>query len=865
MSELSRVPATASPDLKTERPVRNPLLIGGRLIFWPLALLTLVVLAMQFGIWQKSIDVTGPFAAETDPPQLLLVIPIPSQGLLPFWKQPLNGDTSEKPYESRLDFRINGHAMGPPHTAHETIRRGGTEGFSHWHDRVIFALPPGVENNVLTTATLRYSLQPRPWVTLTLLAVTALSCWLFYREALVRYWPLRRQIERPAALLLRSTYFILFGLCCAGLAGAAVFVASSIYALMTGWALPTTALIRWWPVAEWAARNEPYLGYPLLTLAGLGTLMTWIAGLGQTGRRYIEHDEPRLRRLLCWSGLPIAACAYAFCVSAMWSGLVRPGDADWGNIGGLIPFSDAHDHLAFAFDQARDGTWDAWAMRRPFAAAFRSILLFFGQYSFPQMLLLQGGLVGGAAWLASCAIMAWRGVWAGVGFFALTYIYARIFTPTSLTEPLGLFWSLLSVPFFVDAFRSDSAKSALVAYALTTFALMTRMGNMFAIPALLLWLVWQFGRGMAAKARIGLIAICILLGAFGLNSLLQKAYGNGKGSTGSNFSFTLCGLTLGTTWDGCPRKLEAQGVTPATEELLAAKMYAMAWENFRAQPRVFFNRLDDAVVAFYTKFPGVIWKGYGERIGEPEWFYRSGLVLLLVVGITFVIARQSKRAERSFWLLLWASLIASAGFVYFDDGARVLAASHPLIALFLAMGFSNPYTELRAAADRRLPLYGSIGVLLTVVAFACIPWIAHRISSRYATAVVDGPTGDALLFGGKRMAGFLVVADGEPLQNDAPTIHLSDFADMLAQSEIEETYQGVLHPVAPALPFGFVYAPRAEKGVYSQSSYIVPAQVMERRDVPVWRFKFMPWDHKPGFGEYWVYVTDAQPWLRSEQ
>jgi hypothetical protein len=76
-----------------------------------------------------------------------------------------------------------------------------------------------------------------------------------------------------------------------------------------------------------------------------------------------------------------------------------------------------------------------------------------------------------------------------------------------------------------------------------------------------------------------------------------------------------------------------------------------------------------------------------------------------------------------------------------------------------------------------------------------------------------------------------------------------------------ELDQGLLHPVTPPLPFGFVFAPRVEKGALSFNQFIVPADVMERRDVPVWHFKLGPWRHKPDAqGNYWFYVTKAEPW-----
>ena len=89
-----------------------------------------------------------------------------------------------------------------------------------------------------------------------------------------------------------------------------------------------------------------------------------------SARQLVESNELRmLAELLLWGGLPIAACAFVLGISAMWAGMVRPGDFDYVNIGGLVPFRDGHDHLASAFDQARDGIWNRCALRRPLAAA----------------------------------------------------------------------------------------------------------------------------------------------------------------------------------------------------------------------------------------------------------------------------------------------------------------------------------------------------------------------------------------------------------------------------------------------------------------------------------------------------------------
>jgi hypothetical protein len=482
------------------------------------------------------------------------------------------------------------------------------------------------------------------------------------------------------------------------------------------------------------------------------------------------------------------------------------------------------------------------------------------------MLILQACLVAAATCFAANAIATWRGIWAGLAFFAMTYIYARFFVPTALTEPLGLFWALLSIPFFIESFRSRSVKPALVAFAITTIALMTRMGSMLTLPALLIWLVWQFGQGVVAKLKIGAVAICILLSVFGLNSLLKNAYGTGTQPNSGNFAYVLCGITMGTTWDGCLQKMASEGKPLALEAgTRTDQLYSRALENFRAQPSVLFYRLASIGESFFRQFPDVIWKGYGLTIPEPNWLWRNALTAVCLIGLLLVAARRMTSIEFKFWGLVCASIAGSASIIYLDDGARTLAASHPLIALFLAMGFSNPpaSAQTNPLARSRLSRSGTFGLAVTAVLFICVPWLAHRFSPIRAMTsdTVVQKQGEALILGGRRMSGYLIVADHQPLRNDIPSLHLAEFDAMVTQSNME-TYQALIHPVIPPLPFGFVFAPRMEKGVQSLTQFIVPAEVLERTDVPAWRLHLMRWGHKPdsGYGELWFYVTKAEPW-----
>jgi hypothetical protein len=843
---------------------RVPIAARARLLFWPFLLLTLVAHALSFDIWQKELTIAGPFAFVTSPARHSLFVRVPREFTSVWWSKPLLADDTDHPNRSGVELWINERKMLPPHSAHETISEGTTTGFSHWGSWVIFSLPAGVENTPETKVKLRYKVPPPSWATFAL----TMSCVLLALPFCLRtIESLRRRHEKQLITLLtgllRVPYWALLGFCCVLLIGCAAYILSTLYALATGWALPTTALLRWSPIARWAAMNEPYLGHVLLMLAGFGAVTAWFACSNSDLRGVVKSDELKSQRILLWCGYPIAACAFVLGISAMWSGIVRPSDPNWANIGGLIPFTDGVNYYAGAHDQVRDGIWETVTSRRPLAAAFRSVLMFFGNYSLQAMLILQTCLFAAAACFAAYAVASWLGVWAGIAFFGFTYIYAHMFAPTILTEPLGLCWALLSIPFFIDAFRNGSVKPALVAFAIATVALMTRMGSMFTIPALVLWLVWQFGERPAAKVRIFVASIGVLLGIFELSFLLQNFYGANTGSAGGNFAYVICGLTMGTTWQGCLPKLASQGISTSETSELFNHLYAMAWENFRTDPSFLFARLAEGASTFLAKFWQVMWRGYFFDIHQPDWVWRNSLTVISAIGLLYLAVRRATRVELTFWMLFWPSIILSAAFVYLEDGGRIMAASQPLIALFLAAGFTGPALAATDEPDRNRPTRcGSLILLLAAVLFIGIPWVAHRLSpvEEVAGERLLAKRDEAFVFGGRRMSGFLVVGDDEPLRSNVPTLHLADFEAVIQQSAVEN-YQSLLHPVMPTLPFGLIIAPRLEKDTGSYQRFIVPADVIERRDVPAWHFDLTTWQRKPtDLGVEWFFVTKAEPW-----
>jgi hypothetical protein len=818
----------------------------GRLVFWPLLLLTIFVGAIETGVWTKEEIYAGPFAPDpfVGPDRAGVSVGFAIKEESPSAFLSVRSDENNN-IASDLRLWINGREMLPAHvSAHDDIRAGRSTGFSFWNHKVIFALPADVANDATTKARVEYALLPPPGLALSLFACTAVLAIITYYRAISRF-------SRRFAL--RSLTLILLGL-------SGIYLASIVYAWMRGWAFPTTAIFRWSSLARWLARGDPSLSYALLIIAACGTVVSWL----KPPTRDSVFASPSLVQRWFWPMAAVAlSCLFVFSISAMWVGIVRPGDFHGANIGGLIAFNDSGGHVAAAYDQARDGVWSTFALRRPLAAAFRSVLLFASASSLPGMQILQIVVFSCSFCFATWSVARWRGPWVALIFFALSYNFVRTFVPTTLTEVLGLTWGYLVIPFLVEAFRANSSRSALLAFAFLVIGLMTRMGSMLTIPAFMLWLVSQFARTVRERFKIGAASAVILLGVFAFHTSLQNIYSAPKTIAGTNFAYTLCGLTIGTMWDGCVYQLEAAGAPLIAEPEVTKRLYPLAWENFKKQPSILFKTFFSNAWTFITGIPDLLFRGYLNTSG-PNWLPRGLLLDLALFAAVARLRRPVTAGEASFWILFCASMIASAGIIYLDDGKRALAATYPLLFLLIAWVVSPAPVKSPADVlhlpDVRLQRWGISIIGGAALLLSVVPWLAHVTRPAQYSKVLASNTApmEAIVLGGRRLTGFLIVADDAPLRHDIPTLHFSDFEQIVSASGVEY-YHGLIHPERPPLPFGFIFAPRVEPNTPSDYQFIVPPDVLERKDVSAWRFHYQNWQPKPKSGNYWFFVTRAEP------
>ena len=290
-------------------------------------------------------------------------------------------------------------------------------------------------------------------------------------------------------------------------------------------------------------------------------------------------------------------------------------------------------------------------------------------------------------------------------------------------------------------------------------------------------------------------------------------------------------------------------------------MYAKAFLNLRNDPGTFANRLYDGAAIFTLNLPAILMQGY-MLAPPPPWFLQYLFLLSCVFGATYVLFARRRKGEVEFWFLLLVGTVASAAVVYFDDGRRVLVASYPLLGLLLTMGLVGPRASRRGLSPNRRVARDSLGLaVLTLLGSLVLPAVAKRIAGtdQGTSSSASGPVANQhVVYGGRRLSGVLVVADGTSSGLDTAAIPLSAFKAIIGASNVE-FYQGLVTPEAPPTPFGFVTGMRTEKGSRSGYMYIVPADVVRRSNVARWRFTVADWQVKPGNSRYWYHVTRADP------
>lgn len=781
---------------------------------------------LETGVWTRTESVRGPFQAEGSGASVYLVH-VGLKGRRGWIVNAIDDDVGT----SDLKLWVNGEEWGPPHAAHTLIRGGDTHAFSHWDGNVHLWLPAELANDAAEVR-VQYSLRLPPVLLRNL--VTATVGLIFLHLAL--FGGRREEVRAPWLRYVTAGFLLVFPvLSWLVIIGILCYAGTIVYGIYAGYALPTAAAFDLVPQLRRMATVEPYAPIAILIFAALGPTMSWLAHLRLLPKVVVRHAEIAQIRLWRSWGLLVLLGAMIFSVSsAGWNGQVRSTDWDY-SLAALVPNSDAANYLTAVSDQIQLGSWTGLGSRRPLAEAFRQITAFTARYSYTGILLVQTAIIALMLFLAASRVAAWRGIWAALAFVGLIYLVARPFLITLMTEPLGIIWALFSWMFFVEALRRRSFSHALVALLALTFGLWTRMGAMFALPLLMLSAVLGFASHRIERLRLLLATVCVVLAVISVNAALAFLYGETGVVTGGNFAYTLCGLSLGGNWADCASNY-ASGLEKLDEKSQAIFLVTKAWENFTQDPHIAVGTVLQNARAFVLGWPE-FFLGGTTQWSRSMLMWLPLVLLALLPGLIHVLRSRASWGERSFWLLLWVGVIASAAIVFEDGGWRALSVSNVLLAAFLALAFVAPGNVVARARDHWSvrPKQGILTIAIAAALFIVTPALA-RMLDRIELPTDIGPPqiNSRLVAGGRWPTGFLVLADGASRLISPPSMSYSEFARMVRVQNLEAELGPFLDQAAARLPFAFMTAPDIDQR-NSTAIYIAPPEVLSRREVKVWR------------------------------
>ena len=742
--------------------------------------------------------------------------------------EPGSGETSA------VRFWINGKVWNPPEASAPSIDQGKLFGIRGLYRTLEFQLPPGIVNDSSTMLRVTYQVRLHSKLYSFIALVTGIfmllaiklatrsgdGAWL--RSLSLRSVPLLRFVMQLASRLV--------------VIACALYTATIAYGTAIADALPTATVFRIFSGGDLLTGIAFFAPYGVLMFAALGAAVAWLEFSHPTTQwKPFELSQARLW-VVC--GLPVLLCLFLFSLSAGgWSGHFNPNDLNYMSIAGLIPHSDAAGYYWDTFHLAYFGHWELMGSRRPMAEALREITVVAAGYSYASTLVIQLTLMVLALYAASAVLARYHGIWAGIAFAGLAFIIAQPFLATTLTEPLGYIWGLIALIFFIQSIRQHLLPHALIGLAALTVALLMRMGALFAVPCMVLWIGFTFAQGIRQRVQVIGLACAVVIAVLAVNFALQHLYNADGVGTGMNFSQTVCGLSIGMDWTGCLKLYQGTLAALPNENAQSIFLFAQAWGNLLAHPTILLREVGD-------NFVGFSWGLWPFMLAGPASLYDASsgelyLILAIVLAPLFHYLRNSSSAERSFWIAMLGSLPLSAAIVMKADGWRLLTVTHLFVAAFLALAFATPRIaeyDRRVLVTRWQPAAIALGAAM--ILFVIFPTLAHALALRELRArppiPAPGPY-DEIVTGGRRMSGFLVVPDGEAGSRSVPMMQVSEFARMVRAVPLEGDFDPFLDRVLPRVPFAFVGAGRMY-GPNNTNIYIVPPEVLERHDVWGWRF-----------------------------
>jgi hypothetical protein len=367
-------------------------------------------------------------------------------------------------------------------------------------------------------------------------------------------------------------------------------------------------------------------------------------------------------------------------------GLWASGQSEPYVVSGLIPYNDAATYMIDG-NRLLDGErLSGMASKRPFSPGMLGAIL-----AFTGRNLQHATAVFTVILAISCAFLLFevnrgRGAVAAAVTFWIIVLFARRFTGTTMTEPLGLALGSLSLGLLIQGAFRKKFSTVLGGIFILSVSMNIRAGAFFVLPLLAAWVgfVFRDDRKFAwTKAGLALASIAL---AFILNSLLLRLIGVSESMLFGNFSESLYGLAAGgERWAEVYNRYPDLRLMNQSDKY--TEIYRLSFELIKANPMDLVQGMFHqwGLLFSQTWFSVFSYVGGEDIAGNTpvHWF-------LYVLSLAALIQAAKKWREplNSLLLVCIAGIFLSVPFVPPGDAhkMRAFAATIPMLAYLPALG-----------------------------------------------------------------------------------------------------------------------------------------------------------------------------------
>lgn len=468
-------------------------------------------------------------------------------------------------------------------------------------------------------------------------------------------------------------------------------------------------------------------------------------------------------------------------------------------IGGLLPWSDASGwlHGTYYFLNEHSLLW--WTARRPINPAFMSFLAFVTGEDLQAMLVLRTLVTGLACLLVSSEVWRRFGAAAGITSFALLLSYSSPFTPTTLSESLGLAFGAAGFAMTWQAISRESVWRFAGGLFLLSLAMSVRPGPFLVIPFLALWgTFFMTGTQRNIIFRLFLTSSSIAA-ALIVSSLVSSVFGTGESYPGVNYAFTFYGLAFGgKPWaqffDDFPQ------ATSLSEAELGALAYRTAFNEILRNPSALFSGL----WLFFKTYLNHLFIYIEYPILRPVSEFLAGC------GLVVAAWRFRKDPHLSFLTCGALGVVLSAPFLFWaPDAYRAFIPTAPFEATAVSVGLATianiPRYLLHSGSNSRALMgewqHSQLSTITTTVMGGLLTFgatigpvvaIAVHTTPRFAKTTCEGGLVPFVIQLGKSSPYIEIIEDGRAA-TQIPQIRYRDFHadDSFANVEISEALRGM--------------------------------------------------------------------------